>query len=483
MDLTGLCTRFALPGLLALSALFAPAQAQPESERSAANAHLPPRIEPPGPVPGFATPNNWTVELDNGLKITFIPWGMTPTVDIRVVVRAGNIDEGQDTWLSDLTVEAMAQGAGGRSDDEIAEAFGAMGGSLSSSVVTDRSTFASFVLAEHGPEALALLAETVRQPDFPPERFEAARNSIIQLAESWRQQPAMQGMAAVNLYQHPEDHPFYRTIPTREQLTGYSLRDVRRFHRRHFGAGRTHIYITGQFDADAMEAAAREAFSDWERGPADEGIDAAPQVGNVVHLIDRPGAPQSTVFLTYPLPGIDSKTAPALEVMDVVMGGMIAGRMLDTGYSYAPQTYIDWARGGAAWTYSDDIDTANTVAAMQDVLTMIDYSRFRPLGTEGVADWMISRFIMSTGARFSLVGQIAFRNAFDLPIDYLDTYADQIRRVDEHAVLNLAREYLTRDRLTLVIVGDLDQIEAGLRALPALQGARFVRQDADGTLH
>lgn len=469
----------ALAGLLTL----APATAQPPvpAEQGAANTHLPGQMPVPGPIPGFATPENRTLELENGLKVTFIPWGMTPTVDIRVTIRAGNIDEGEHTWLSDLAVEAMSQGAAGRSEHEIAEAFGAMGGSLLSRVQVDTTTFMAFVLSESGPDALALLAETVRQPDFPPERFEAARNSRQQMAEAWRQQPGMQAMAALNSHLYPQGHPFHILIPSREQMDSYTLEDARRFHREHFGAGRTHIYITGQFDAEAMEAAVRTHFGDWETGPADDGIDAIPQTRHVVHLIDRPGAPQSTVFLSYPVPPISEKSTPALEVMDTALGGMIVGRMLDTGNSYAPHTFIEWTRGGAAWIYTDDIDTDGTVASLQDVLTIIDYARFRPLQIEGVADWMISRFIMASGSRLGLVDQIAFRNRNGLPDDYLDTYADEIRQVDSRAVQNLARDHLVRENLTLVVVGDMARIEAGIRALLPLQDAQFVREDTNGT--
>ena len=479
--MTGL-PRFA--GLAAAALLtLAPAQAQPPAERSAANAHLPAQMPEPGPMPGFATPQNWSVVLDNGLTVTFIPWGMTPTVDIRVTIRAGNIDEGEQTWLSDLAVEAMTQGAAGRSEHEIAEAFGAMGGSLLSQVQVDTTTFMAFILSESGPDAVALLAETVRQPDFPAERFEAARNSRLQMAEAWRQQPAMQAMEAMNALHYPEGHPFHILIPSRDQLNSYTREDARRFHREHFGAGRTHIYITGQFDADAMEAAVRQHFGDWERGPADDGMESIPEVRHVVHMIDRPGAPQTTVFMAYPVPPVTDKSRPVVEVMDTALGGMIAARLLDTGNSYAPNAFVEWTRGGAAWIYTDDIDTDGTVASLQDVLTIIDYSRFRPLQLGGMADWMISRFIMSTGSRLGIVEQIAFRNRNGLPLDYLDTYADSIRRVDSSAVQAMARENLTREQLTLVVVGDLDRIEAGIRALLPLQDATFVREEADGTRH
>ena len=460
-------------GLLAFAAM--PATQAQDPDR-APNAHLPTRVAPKSPTEGFQVPPNWTLQLENGLNVTFIDWGMTPTVDIRVEVRAGNIDEGEDTWLSDLTTELMLHGSAGRSVDEIARAFGEMGGSLHGSVLTDRSTYSSFVLSEAGPQAIALLADVVQRPDFPADRLASARSTISQMAENWLQQPGAIASRAAGRHLYPQGHPFHHTIPTQAQLDGYTLDQIRTFYRDHFGAQRTHIYITGQFDAAAMEAAVREHFGDWPAGPADQGIEAIPMASGVVHLIDRPGAPQSTILLAYPVGPITSPDAAAIEVMDTAVGGWMMNRLAQSGASYHPQSFINWTRGGGMWTFADDLDQAQTVSGLHDLLTIIDYARFQPLQIDGVANWMIARNILSIGSRFSLVAQIGMLNEFGLPPSHMSEYDDNIRAVTAQDVMRVVQQYMARDRMLLVVVGDLAVIEDGIRQIPALSQATVSRE-------
>jgi len=68
---------------------------------------------PPGQPRDFTLPGSETLELDNGLRITFIDHGMVPKVTVLAVVRSGNIDDGKSTWLADLTTEMLKEGAGG----------------------------------------------------------------------------------------------------------------------------------------------------------------------------------------------------------------------------------------------------------------------------------------------------------------------------------------------------------------------------------
>ena len=62
------------------------------------------------------------------------------------------------------------------------------------------------------------------------------------------------------------DHPYGRLFPTEAMLQGYTLAQVRDFYDKNYGAGRSHLYVVGRFDATAMEAAIRKAFGDWKRG-------------------------------------------------------------------------------------------------------------------------------------------------------------------------------------------------------------------------
>ena len=432
--------------------------------------------EPPAigtPIPFELPPTN-SITLDNGLVVTFIPWGMTPTAQILVSVRAGNIDDGMETWLADITTALMEEGAAGRSKDEIATLFADMGGSLFTRVSHTHSSFATYVLSENGPEAIALLADTVLQPDFPAEALARVQSTITHDLERNRSLPDGIVTEAFLEQLYSNDHPYHRAYPSDEQINGYRIADLRRFYRNHFGAGRTHIYVAGRFDHGAMETAIREHFGDWDVGPADIAPDGIPLQGPIVRLIDRPGAPQSTVRLIYPVSAIDGKMAPALEVFDIAMGSMIANRNRSIGYSYSPATYVTWTRGGGYWTYADDINSPMTANAIGDVFSLIDWQRNNVWDTTQTKDWMANFFVMSTASTDGLLNQMILRDSFDLPFDYLDTQVPRILGVDDREVTAVAHAYMREDRMTLVIVGDLDVIEADIRAIPALQGANFV---------
>ena len=425
------------------------------------------------PIPFDLPPTN-TIMLENGLRVTFIPWGMTPTAQIVVSVRAGNIDDGEETWLADTTVALMEEGAAGRTRSETAILFADMGGSLFTRVTHIQSTFATYILSDNAPQALNLLADAVRRPDFPAQSLWRVRQNLTHYLATTRVSPDSQALEAFLAHLYPEGHPYHRAYPTDAQINGYSVADLRRFYRANFGARRTHIYISGRFDPVEMERAVRDNFGDWAMGPADDAPQAIPAPGPIVHLIDRPGSPQSTVRLIYPVSAINGKMARSLEVFDNAMGASISSRHRELGYSYSPGTFINWTRGGGYWTYADNISTAMTGRALSDVFSLLSWQRNNSWDTSGTKQWMANMFVMRTASTDGLLGQIMLRDTHDLPFDYLNSYVTEIVNVSDQSLAAMARMHIRDDRMILVIVGDLDAIEADLRAIPALQGVEFV---------
>jgi hypothetical protein len=88
---------------------------------------------PPAPAQprDFTLPTRDTLQLPNGLSLTFIDYGTVPKVTVFAVVRTGNIDEGASTWLADVAVEMLKEGTATRTAAEIARSAAGMGGSLS----------------------------------------------------------------------------------------------------------------------------------------------------------------------------------------------------------------------------------------------------------------------------------------------------------------------------------------------------------------
>jgi zinc protease len=124
---------------------------------------------PPAPAApkNFQVPAKAERTLGNGLEMTFIEFGAIPKTAITAIVRAGNLNEGNKTWLADLTGELIKEGAGTRSANEVADAAADMGGTVNLAVGPDQTTVSMDVLSEHGGEAVALIADLLRRAQLP----------------------------------------------------------------------------------------------------------------------------------------------------------------------------------------------------------------------------------------------------------------------------------------------------------------------------
>jgi zinc protease len=104
---------------------------------------------PPAPAEprGFDLPDTETYTLRNGMKVTLVPYGNVPKVLVRAVTRVGNLNDGEQTYIADLTAEMMSQGAGGLDAAGVASKAADMGGELSISVGLDQTSVSRDVLS------------------------------------------------------------------------------------------------------------------------------------------------------------------------------------------------------------------------------------------------------------------------------------------------------------------------------------------------
>ena len=63
------------------------------------------------------------------------------------------------------------------------------------------------------------------------------------------------------------------------------------------------------------------------------------------------------------------------------------------------------------------------------------------------------------------MGQVLQMVQFDLPDDYLQTVRSSVEAVTLEEVHRITQELVRPDRLKILVVGDRQQIEAGLREL------------------
>jgi zinc protease len=263
------------------------------------------------------------------------------------------------------------------------------------------------------------------------------------------------------------NHPYGRVYPTEKMLRDYTIEQVKNFYQKNFGARRTHIYVAGKFDAKGMEAAVRDAFRDWSAGPEFVENLPAPVSKREIHIIDRPGAPQSTIFLGLPVIDPSQKDYRALGLMNQLLGGSFASRITtnireNKGYTYSPGSFISSRYRSAYWVQVADVSTAVTGPSLKEIFYEIDrLQKEAPSAEElrGIQNYAAGVFVLQNSSANGIINQLSFLDLHGLPESYLADAVKNIYAVTPEQIQQLCATHLRADQMTIVIAGDKKKIE------------------------
>lgn len=418
---------------------------------------------PPGGTPrDFRLPESRTFTLDNGMGVTLAPYGWLPKVTVQLTVRAGNVNESADqVWLADVTGDLMMEGTTSLLGREIALEAARVGGRVGVTVEPDETTVNGDALSEFAPDIVRLVADIARNPVFPAgelDRLEADRIRQVTIARSQPQQITLERFRAL-LY---PDHPYGRIFPTPEMLKGYTVEDVRAFYEGNFGAARSHVYVSGRFDEAAVEAAIRDAFGDWEAGPARVTDVPEPMSRRVIHLIDRPGAVQSTVYVGLPVVDPSHPDYVALQVTNALLGGSFNSRITSNiretkGYTYSPFSQVSTRYRDSYWVQTADVTTAVTGPSLKEIFYEIDRLQAEPPEAEelrGIQNYLAGTFVLTNSSPSGIINQLRFLELHGLDREYLTNFVANVYALAPEDIRQVARDYLDDERMVIVIAGD-----------------------------
>ncbi|HTU99411.1 MAG TPA: pitrilysin family protein, partial [Luteitalea sp.] len=347
--------------LLAASTVLAQAPAQPPS----AAREIPPAGGQPKP---FALPTAETFTLANGLGVTLVPYGTVPKATIHLAVDAGNVDEtAQQVWLADLTGELIKEGTTTRTSEAIAESLAKMGGSLGVGVGQDVTTIATDVLSEFAADAVAVVADVAQHPAFPESELARLKADLLRNLTLAKSQPSSLAQEQFSKVLYGA-HAYGRIFPEAKVVEGFTLADVKAFHAANYGAARAHLYVVGRFDAAAVRKAVRSRFESWPKGPGAKRVPPTPTSARSLHVIDRPKAPQSTLYIGLPVVDPSHADYIAMRVTNALLGGSFASRITanireQKGYTYSPNSALSVHPKVAHWVEVADVTTAVTGAS------------------------------------------------------------------------------------------------------------------------
>lgn len=425
---------------------------------------------PPAPAAAFRLPPTSQYTLPGGTRVTLVPYGDVPKVNVVLVMHAGNADEAPGhTGLADLAGKLLLEGTTSRSAEQLAQAAADLGGSLDVVVGQDESTVGIECLGEFAARAVALVAEVVRHPALPESELARLKNDLVRqlTLERSRQQPLAREAFDRAIYgSHPYGHPLAEAA----EVKTFTLAEVKKFLGSYVGANRAHLYVIGRFDEAAVRGPIAEAFAGWARSPGGKRPAARPRTERAVYFLDRAGAVQSTVLLGLPVVPPTSPDFIALSVTNTLLGGSFGSRITANirekrGYTYSPFSALTTHPGVGTWAEAADVTTKDTAAAVQEVVNEVERLRSESPGADELAGFqrfMSGTFVRVNSSRLGILGQLRFVELYGLPPDWLSSYVARVNAITPADVTRMAKKYLDPARMTLVVVGDRQTVASAL---------------------
>ena len=416
----------------------------------------------------FRLPAKQTKTLPNGLGAVLVPYGTTPKATVSVIIKTGNLHESaQQVWLADLTGDVLKEGAAGMDATAIAKKAAAMGGEISIQVGAEDTRVSGSVLSENAADLIRLLADVVTKPSFPDSEVERIKKDMkrdLSVQKDVPQNKAMEKFVALMF----GDHPYGRRYPTEAMLDSYNTEKVKGFYSANYGALRTKVYVAGKFDEATAMQAVTEAFGTWTKGPAVSYPPANPSHTQQKATIERVGAPQTTIVIGVPvIPPSDPNYVP-LRVANALLAGSFGSRMTrnireDKGYTYSPQGVLQSGYRTAYWYELADVTSEHTADSLKEIQKEIERLQNEPPSADelkGFQNYVAGVFVLQNSSAQGIINQLHFQDLHGLGDDYLSSFVKNVYAVTPEKVQQLIKDQLKTNQMTLVMVGDIKQIES-----------------------
>ena len=452
------------------------------------------RSKPPEPAgfPSGEFPEFDRVKLKNGLDVLVAQRTAIPLVNLTLILNAGfAADQFAQPGTAAMTMAMLDEGTAKRSALEISEELALLGAELSSGADLDTSMVSLSALRENLDYSLAIFADVVLNPVFPPNELDRLRAQYLALVRQEKTRPTSMALRVLPKLIYGEGHAYAQPLTgsgTEDSIRAITRADLQQYHDTWFRPNNATLLVVGDITTAEITAKLEELFKTWE--PADvpvKNIDTVERrAQNAVYIVDKPGAEQSIIFAGEVAPPKSNPDEIAIQAMNDILGGNFSSRINmnlreDKSWSYGARSMIMDAEGQRPFLVYAPVQTDKTSESMREILAELTaINGDRPPTEDELARAKSSKTLSLPGrwetnrAVLRSMGEIV---RFGLADDYWDTYADEVNALGIDDIARAASEVVAPDDLVWVVVGDREKIESGIIKL-GLGDTRII--DADG---
>jgi predicted Zn-dependent peptidase len=419
----------------------------------------------PGPAPkiNIGTPETFT--LDNGLKVFVVENHKLPKVSIQLAIDKPLIMEGDKVGVGEMTGEMLNAGTTDKSKAEMDEEIDFIGASVTA---TSSGIFSSS-LSKHTDKVMGIMSDMLLKPAFPEEELEKAKKRALSNLKSLSTNPEAIAGRVSDVLLYGKSHP-YGEVQTSAHVDNITLADCKKYYQDYFRPNISYLVIVGDITPDAAKEKVTKYFGSWEkREVPGQKYEVSTDVAGVrVAFVEKPGAVQSVVKVTYPLDlGVGSEDDAAIKIMNGIFGGAFSSRLNmnlreEHGYTYgaggraSADRYIGYFTAGAS--VRNEVTDSAVAEILGEMKTMIETEVTMDELTRNInynnGNFALSLESDQTVARFALNIE-----KYGLPSDYYQNYLSRLQKVTQADVQAAAKQYIHPENCIILVVGSRDVVE------------------------
>lgn len=413
------------------------------------------------PIQSWSTPS--------GAKVVFMQTEALPMLDIEIAFPAGDrADPDGKAGLATLTSILLGTSTQTLNEQQIQEGFADTGAIVQSG---SRQDFASIGLRTLTSEpelqqSIDLLANILQEPKFEKSIFEREKNRAISALRDSLVDPGELASRAFSQAIYPE-HPYGKVV-TEDSLKRIELEDVQSFFQGRYLGNYAVIAMVGNLKRDQAEKVADQLTQNLPLNTLGSNplggkgfAELQNQMEGKTQFIAHPAA-QSHIIMGLPamLRG-DADYFDLLVANHVLGGGGFTSRLMkeireDRGLAYS--TYSYFMPLGDAGPYEAAVQTkkeqtAQALSVMQ--ATLDEYIQNGPTEQElnAAKSNLMDGFPLRIDSNSDLVKNLIMIGVYSMPLDFLETWPEQIGRVTRDSAAAAFRKHVNKDKLVTIVVG------------------------------
>jgi zinc protease len=460
----------------------APTEASPAEQDATIAAHrkaLLSKIQTP-PLSPFHPQLPKRIELPNGMIIFLQEDHELPLIDGSITIRGGSrVEPAAKVGL--VGVYGQVWRTGGtrtRTGDQLDDYLEARAAKVETGGGLDSTTIGWSSLKNDFNDVFDVVLELLREPEFRSEKVLLAKQQIATGISRRNDDPA--GIArreAVKLAYGAES-PFARIVEyaTLDAITRQDLLD---WHQRFVHPNNMILGVTGDFDPAAMEAKLREAFSQLPKGPAAEKDPPSPiHPGKPgIYFVNKEDVNQSNIRMVDLGIRKDNPDFYAVEVMNEIMGGGFSSRLIQSIRTKLGLAYSVGGGIGSSYDHpglaalgmgTKSETTVKSIAALDTELDKMQSNPVTPAELKRAKDAILNSFVFEFDSKDKVLSERMTYEFYGYPADFLERYRAGVEKVTTADVDRVAKKYLHKNQMKVLVVGNQGEFDKPLSSLGAV---------------